>query len=464
MNDLPVRKLFPWFTVLGLLVTGLVVAAFYKDQFREWKDWQRQFRKMEVARASTPEQRADAERLPVEVRQIILTDPDRVDRCTTCHIAVEDPSYAGLKLPLAYHPYHDRHPFDKFGCTICHQGQGRATTRAAAHGHVEHWDRPLIEMKYIQSACAKCHLPADIPNAPQLARGQAVFEESGCIGCHKLHGVGGIIGPELDKVGANRSPEWLLKHFKNPASVTPGSAMPPIKAGDADLEALTLYMLSFTGEQLGAYYVSMKTIPGVPAGRRLFVEKGCQDCHSLNGKGGSIGPSLDQVAKRHDPQWIIAHFKNPQAVSPGSLMPQFNFSEQETRALTEFLLSLSDTNVVGFLKTRGTMTPVERGKEVYRKYGCAGCHGPDGQGGVPNPNAKTAQQVPGLKYVSEGYTRDELMKRILDGQREIPVMDPKKPAAPLYMPPWRGKIAEGELSDLVAYLQSLQPKGEKLDF
>ena len=43
-------------------------------------------------------------------------------------------------------------------------------------------------------------------------------------------------------------------------------------------------------------------------------------------------------------------------------------------------------------------------------------------------------------------------------------MDPKKPAAPLYMPPWRGKIAAGELNDLVAYLNSLTPKGEKLEF
>ena len=322
----------------------------------------------------------------------------------------------------------------------------------------------MLDMKYIQSACAKCHLPADIPDAPQLLRGQTVFEESGCIGCHKLHGSGGIIGPELDRVGANRSPEWLLKHFKNPASVTAGSAMPPIKATDADLQALTLYVLSFTGEPLSAYYVSMKTIPGPAAGRRLFAEKGCQDCHAVGGKGGNIGPALDQVAKRHDAQWLIAHFKNPQALSPNSIMPRFNLSEQECRALTEFLLSFSDTNVVGFLRTPGLMTPVERGRAVYRKYGCAGCHGAEGQGGVPNPNAKTAQQVPGLKYVSEGYTKDELKKRILDGQREIPAMDPKKAPPPLYMPPWRGKIAEGELADLMDYLISLLPKGEKADF
>ncbi len=458
------RKFYPWFAILSLLVGLLVIVAFCKDEFRDWKTWQRKYVKMEIARAATAEQRADAARLPVEIRQIVLAEPARVDRCTTCHAAVEDPSYAGLPLPLAYHPFHDRHPFNKFGCTICHQGQGRATTRLAAHGHVEHWDRPMLEMRYIQSACAKCHLPADIPDASQLFRGQTVFEESGCIGCHKLHGRGGIIGPELDRVGANRSPQWLLKHFRNPAAVTPGSAMPPLKVAEADLEALTTYVLSFTGEQLGAYYVSMKTIPGIPAGRRLFQEKGCQNCHSLGGKGGSIGPALDQVAKRHDPQWIIDHFRNPEIVSPGTVMPQFNFTEQETRALTEFLLSLSDTNFIGFLKTPALMTPVDRGKMVYRKYGCAGCHGPNGQGGVPNPNAKTAQQVPGLQFVSEGYTVDELKKRVLDGQREIPVLDPSKPPAPLYMPPWRGKIAETELNDLVAYLNSLAPKGEKLEF
>ncbi len=322
----------------------------------------------------------------------------------------------------------------------------------------------MLEMKYIQSACAKCHLPADIPDAPQLARGQAVFEESGCIGCHKLHGIGGVIAPELDRVGANRSPEWLLRHFKNPSAVTPGSAMPPVKGTDADLQALTLYVLSFTGEPLSAYYVSMKTVPGLPAGRRLVQEKGCLDCHKIAGKGGTLGPPLDEVGKRHDPNWIIAHFKNPQAITPGSIMPQFNFSEQEMRALTEFLLSLTDTNVIGFLKTPALMTPVERGKAVYKKYGCAGCHGAEGQGGIPNPNAKTAQQVPGLQRVSEGYTKDELKKRILDGQREIPVMDPKRPPAPLYMPPWRARIAEGELNDLVEYLFSLAPKGEKLEF
>jgi mono/diheme cytochrome c family protein len=464
MAEPALRKFYPWFTVLGLVVAALVAAAFYKDQFREWKTWQHTYIKQELARAATPEQRAAAARIPVEIKQLVLPELNRVDRCTTCHVTVEDPSYSGFPQPLAYHPNHAQHPFEKFGCTICHQGQGRATTKDAAHGHAEHWEHPMLPMKYIESACAKCHLPTDVPQAPRLARGRGVFEDLGCIGCHKLHGTGGVIGPELESVGATRHAEWLLAHFKNPSAITPGSAMPAIKASEDDLDALTLYVLSFTGETMGAYYVSAKTIPGPVVGRRLFEEKGCIGCHSLGGKGGTIGPALDEVAKRRDSQWIITHFRNPQAVTPGSVMPRFDFTEQEIRALTEFLLSISDPNVIGFLKIPPLMNPIERGKVVFKKYGCAGCHGRDAVGGVPNPNAKTAQQVPGLKYVAEGYTKDEVKKRILNGQREITPMDAKRPPPPLYMPAWRGKIQEGELNDLVEYVMSLLPKEEKSDF
>ena len=110
------------------------------------------------------------------------------------------------------------------------------------------------------------------------------------------------------------------------------------------------------------------------------------------------------------------------------------------------------------------MNPVDLGKAVFRKHGCAGCHGRDGGGGVPNPNSKTAQQVPSLKYIADSYTKAEVRKRILDGQREIPVLDPKRPPPPLYMPPWRGKISDSELTNLIEYLMSLFPKEEKTDF
>ncbi len=462
MSNASVRMFYGWFTVLGLVVGGLVVLGYYKDEYREWKDYQRRYIKEEIRRAATPQQKALAERIPVEVRQILLPDLGRVDRCTTCHLAVEDPSYGAYPQPLAYHPLHQQHPFDKFGCTVCHRGQGRATTTADAHGNVAHWDEPMLPLKYIQASCGNCHEAADNPAAPELARGQRVFEDSGCRGCHKLSGVGGNIGPELDKVGARRSPEWLKQHFLKPSAVTPNSSMPPQKFAEADLEAVTLFMLSQTGESVPGYYASMKVIPSAAEGQRLFQQKGCIGCHSVAGQGGKVGPALDEVGLRRTPEWMMQHFRDPQSVTPGSVMPKFGFTETEARALTDFLLHLRERNISSNLTA--LVGPVERGREVFRKYGCAGCHGADAKGGVPNPNAKTAEQIPGLLYVADGYTKEELKARIVKGQREIPALDPKRPPPPLYMPAWGGLIKDAEIDDLIAYLISLKPKGSDVGF
>ena len=59
------------------------------------------------------------------------------------------------------------------------------------------------------------------------------------------------------------------------------------------------------------------TSPSVLAGRTLFDKNGCSACHSIQGKGGKVGPDLTHVGKKHDRDWFIKHFRDPQAVSPG---------------------------------------------------------------------------------------------------------------------------------------------------
>ena len=83
------------------------------------------------------------------------------------------------------------------------------------------------------------------------------------------------------------------------------------------------------------------TSPSVLAGRELFARNGCGACHSINGKGGKIGPDLTHVgSRRPDAEWHVRHFKDPQSVSPGSLMPKVELSEKELRELADYMLSL----------------------------------------------------------------------------------------------------------------------------
>ena len=111
------------------------------------------------------------------------------------------------------------------------------------------------------------------------------------------------------------------------------------------------------------------------------------------------------------------------------------------------------------------MTPVDRGHAVFQKYGCFQCHGADAKGGVANPNAKTAEQVPSLIYVADGYTKDELIAFISRGERNIPRMNPTGPAPPHFMPKWgRFDQQQSNWATWLTYLFSLKPKGDNLGF
>ena len=123
---------------------------------------------------------------------------------------------------------------------------------------------------------------------------------------------------------------------------------------------------------------------------------------------------------------------------------------------------------VGASVLRGRLTgeQLEAAAELAERFGSGALRATVSQNllFIDVPNSKTAEQVPSLKYVADGYTKDEVKQRVLNGQREINLLDPKRSPPPLYMPPWRGKIQAGELNDLVEYIMSLKPKNEKEDF
>jgi ubiquinol-cytochrome c reductase cytochrome b subunit len=80
---------------------------------------------------------------------------------------------------------------------------------------------------------------------PAVAHGKAIAARFGCTGCHRIHGEGGAVGPDLSFVGdARPEREWHLKHFRDPQSVSPGSIMPKFPLTEPELNDLTSYMLS----------------------------------------------------------------------------------------------------------------------------------------------------------------------------------------------------------------------------
>lgn len=89
------------------------------------------------------------------------------------------------------------------------------------------------------------------------------------------------------------------------------------------------------------------------AGVRVVLQRGCGSCHvipNVPGAAGTLGPSLDAIGSRNPiaggqvpnasvddlTRWL----QNPQALKPGSPMPNLGLSEQEARSAAEFLATL----------------------------------------------------------------------------------------------------------------------------
>jgi len=89
----------------------------------------------------------------------------------------------------------------------------------------------------------------------RVADGRRVFETTACINCHAIGGTvaDGRFGPDLTHLmsrdtiasgAAANTADNLRLWIKDPEAIKPGSLMPAMKVGDADLDALVRYMVS----------------------------------------------------------------------------------------------------------------------------------------------------------------------------------------------------------------------------
>lgn len=80
---------------------------------------------------------------------------------------------------------------------------------------------------------------------------------------------------------------------------------------------------------------------GPADGKALVAQFSCQGCHIIEGIGGEIGPSLDTLNERRDADYVMKKLSDPTFDNPRSVMPYFELSEAQTKAIADYLVSLS---------------------------------------------------------------------------------------------------------------------------
>ncbi|MFZ4512450.1 MAG: c-type cytochrome, partial [Geothrix sp.] len=408
-------------TFLILVIHGIV---FYNQFGHPWERNQNTyFDQAKVLAKTDTEKAALAGRKP-RIEQIVVSNfgETRFDRCTTCHIASDDPRFSSHAEPVKTHPYSPtlgdtqkngkwerRHKFSEFGCTVCHDGQGRGLDAEYSHGKDEYWPDPLLgfttqdhwrkdhapKLKgkdYMQANCAQCHTDVDFPGTALVNRGRQLFFANNCYGCHRIEGLSdGTIGPDLSDVGRKWKLDYLWGRIADPKFILPTSIMPKFNMKDDEIKALVIFLKSRKGRNFaeteiqrfkvkltgGAELVQatikpVKINPGemVKQGEKLVLDRACTACHKLGNRDGGIAPDLSFEGQLRDGEWILAHFKNPKSTMSDSIMPAFRFTDDEFKAMTAYLLTL-----------KGQATPAA-GEAIYKNL-CLRCHGEKGDGMGP---------------------------------------------------------------------------------
>lgn len=418
---------------ISIVVLALHGVVFHDQLTARWQEYQtRYFSQARQLASDASVQAAMAARRP-QVEQVIVRNfpPEHVDRCMTCHIAMDDPRFATADQPLRTHPPIPGHRFEVFGCTICHDGQGRAVEAHGAHEGSEDWPWPLLPKDLIQANCVQCHVEPDWPGAPLVTQGRRLFFERACYTCHAIAGTSyGSIGPELTNVGRKRRHDYIRHKIEDPRATNPTSTMPKQDLAPEQVLALTAFLKAQQGarisraplqsyrstQQQRPSWLPLAQIVGAdeatrletvadPAerGRALLQQVGCLSCHRLGERDGRVGPDLGYASAQRDHDWLITHFRDPKSVVPGSLMPPYPLPTEAFEALTAYLLSQAPT-------------PLPEAPEAQFQALCARCHGAAGRGdgliaGHLDPQPRDLTKAAFMKTKS----RERLVTSVMEG-------------------------------------------------
>jgi ubiquinol-cytochrome c reductase cytochrome b subunit len=174
--------------------------------------------------------------------------------------------------------------------------------------------------------------------SPVEMAGIGYFRQENCISCHSVGDGRSKIGPDLAS-GVHKSAAWMIRHFKRPAAMVSGSAMPAIQLSDAQLNTLAAFLLKVNPRNAEA----LQSAPAFAVEGAMIYQKGqCGSCHLANGVGVRLGPPLNGLKQRRAQQWVVDHFRDPQALSPGSVMPPYRFTPSEMEKVVAYLFALPD--------------------------------------------------------------------------------------------------------------------------
>ena len=297
-----------------------------------------------------------------------------VDRCESCHMGIREPvkltavsmSLKGKK-PDEYARAFTSHPEpellkihdpDKFGCTPCHQGNGRATTSVEkAHGNYEHWLWPVFPRGNFEAGCQICH-SADMVVVTNdvgwvVSEGKDLFRQRGCVGCHRFEGY-------------DKEPEDLLSVAQQIKQLDQEKKDNFKQAGDLMKQADKAES-NEEANHLNDRAVALKVTNSKLDLRIVQLDRSTK---SLLEDMKKVGPNLKDIRLKLNKNWIPVWLKKPSDFRATTKMPNFRLNDDQIKAISAFIWQSALTDSLPKHKPGNAA----HGKELFESRGCLACH------------------------------------------------------------------------------------------
>ena len=251
------------------------------------------------------------------------------------------------------------------------------------------YDQPIARV----DRCVSCHAGIDKagfedqPNPYKTHPHREVLlaahppDKLGCTPCHEGQ------GPAVNSIAMAHGNVMFWEH--------------PLKAGEK-VEASCL-----------SCHADVDRLPHaerIALGEKLFEKLGCHGCHLVEGYDGlpKAGPSLNAIAAKDDPAWIVDWIENPHQFRERTRMPWFLFDRQQSEQAAAYLLAASKENAEKWLGEHPEPAGVDpanpelvaRGQELVQSVGCRGCHSFEPEQ-VASALSETKDVAPNLSRVGE---------------------------------------------------------------
>jgi mono/diheme cytochrome c family protein len=234
-----------------------------------------------------------------------------------------------------------------------------------------------------------------------LELGSIRFREARCISCHPINEKGGTVATDLGKVASKVSTQWLYNYLKNPKRLQPGVEMPRYRLRGRELEAVTAYIQSeFVDYEMEEAPPYSSDPAYYEKGLALFKKYNCSGCHELGGmkKAEEMGPELASIGDKrlyeidfgkadieHTlPLYLFTKLKDPRVFLPTMKMPNYEFMDEESRAVAVALLGNTKEAIPEefkvFPEPPSTYAPQGEFGKLAEDLACFGCHTMFGRG------------------------------------------------------------------------------------